>query len=235
MIALSWSGGKDSYLALLHLMDEGRKVDRLVSTVDENLGRISMHGVPSSLIQAQADALGIPIEWVKLPAVCTMEDHSRIMKDHFRTLEKEGFSKMIYGDIFLKDLRQYREELLQSFDLMAEFPLWGMDTAQLAQSILKLDIKALTVAVSDHRLGKSFCGIPLDKGFLDSLPDQVDPCGENGEFHTFVTHGPYFSKAVDIQVRKVVLKGYGGDGDGWDHQFWFADLHPATLSTGGGF
>lgn len=235
MIALSWSGGKDAYLALIHLLDEGRKVDRLVSTVDEDLDRISMHGVPRSLIQAQADALGIPIQWVRLPGSCTMEDHTRIMKDHFRALEKEGFSKVVYGDIFLKDLRQYREELLQSFDLTAEFPLWGMDTAQLAKNILKMDIMAVTVAVSDHRLGKRYCGIPLDADFLHSLPDQVDPCGENGEFHTFVTHGPYFSKAVDIQVREVVLKGYGGNGDAWDHQFWFADLHPATLSPGSGF
>jgi uncharacterized protein (TIGR00290 family) len=216
-ILMSWSGGKDSSLALREIRKTGsHEVKALVTTVTEDFDRVSMHGVRRTLLHAQASSLGLPLEEVWIPKEASNEVYEARMKAVLLTHRDEGVEQVAFGDLFLQDIRSYREERLAQIGMRGLFPLWGMDTAKLATEFVEEGFKAVVCCVDPKQLGKEFCGREFDRSFLESLPRSVDPCGENGEFHTFVYAGPIFKGGIGIRKGDVVLR------DG----FYFADLLP---------
>jgi uncharacterized protein (TIGR00290 family) len=195
VLALSWSGGKDSSLALWRL---GEEVRTLLTTVREGDGAVTHHAVPGALLEAQAAAVGVPLLAVPIPEPCPDGVYAARM-----TAALEGIDEVAFGDLFLEDLRAWREERLTSAGRGARFPLWGCDTAALAREFVEAGFRALVVSVDTTQLDASFAGRSFDASFLDALPDGVDPCGENGEFHTFVYDGPIFRRALAPSVEAV--------------------------------
>lgn len=215
---LSWSGGKDSALCLYELRQSGAwEVAGLLTTITEDYGRVSMHGVREALLAQQADALGLPLVVVTIPADCSNEVYERRMREVLEEKAAAGVSSVAFGDIFLEDLRRYREGRLQEVSLKAVFPLWGRDTRELARSFIGLGFKAVVTCVDLNALDGRFAGRDFDESFLRDLPQGVDPCGENGEFHSFVWDGPVFARPVRIQRGEVVVR---------EGRFWFCDLLP---------
>lgn len=216
-ILMSWSGGKDSALALQKIIAKGdHKVKALVTTVTEEFDRVSMHGVRRVLLHAQASSLGLPVEEVLIP-----KDASNIVYESQMTAvlskhKKMGVSEVAFGDLFLQDIRDYRESRLGQIGMRALFPIWGLDTRRLSVEFIERGFRAVVCCTDPKYLEKEFCGREFDQSFLDSLPPDVDPCGENGEFHTFVYDGPIFKNGMAITKGEVVLKG----------GFYFADLLP---------
>lgn len=194
-----------------------------------------MHGLRKELLLAQAESIGIPLHIIPLPGEVSMEAYNQIMEKEISRLSFEGFTHSIFGDIFLEDLKEYREQQLQKVGLEPVFPLWKMDTSQLMQNFLKTGFKAITVSVNANVLDKSFCGRILDDTFLYDLPKGVDPAGENGEFHSFVFDGPIFKNPVTFQKGEIVGKTFPSvekKSDNcfskkqkkWDTNFWYCDL-----------
>ncbi len=227
-VVLSWSSGKDSALTLYRLQQSGHyTVKRLVTTVNGPLQRVTMHGLPLTLLEAQATALGLPLEIITTPENPDMKEYRKLMLHHYRQLRQEGISTMAFGDIFLADLRKYREELLAAAGLQGVFPLWQTDSRQLMREFIGLGFKAIVIGVSRQALPSSFCGRPYDLDFLADLPDHADPAGENGEFHTFCYDGPLFKEAIRFTKGKTILKTYPSPtGQTEDYGFWFCDLQP---------
>jgi len=214
---LSWSGGKDSSLALHEIRRTGEyKVVALMTTVTREFDRISMHGVRRSLLYAQAASLGVPLEEIWIPSKATNEVYEAQMKAILLKHKAEGANEVAFGDLFLQDIRAYREERLAQVGMQGVFPLWGRDTTKLAREFIRLGFKAVLCCIDQKKLGSEFCGRDFDESLLGSLPPSVDPCGENGEFHTFVYAGPIFDHEIAIAKGEVVLR------DG----FYFADLMP---------
>lgn len=203
---LSWSGGKDSALALHRItVEEGVPVEALLTTVTADYDRISMHGVRTALLDAQARALGLPLETVRIPAACSNDDYERAMHAALDAWSARGGEAVAFGDLFLEDVRAYRERLLAPHaPLAARFPLWGEDTTALARRFVALGFRAVLVCVDPRQLDPSFCGREYDDRLLDELPPSVDPCGERGEFHTFVYDGPIFRAPVAVTRGGVV-------------------------------
>ncbi|HXF70009.1 MAG TPA: hypothetical protein VNK89_09395 [Thermoflexus sp.] len=216
MIALAWSGGKDSMMALHTLRQRGEKVAGLLVTLNEAFDRVSMHGVRRALIHAQAAALGLPVYEVWLPNPCPNEVYEQRMAEAVRRLMQRGIRRFAFGDLFLEEIRAYRLRHLLPLGVEVLFPLWGEPTRDLVQRFLRLGFQAITVCVDGKRLGPSFLGRTLDFAFLTDLPVDVDPAGENGEFHTFVFNGPGFRQPIAFALGEVVFR------DG----FWFQDLIP---------
>ncbi len=211
----SWSGGKDSSLALHKITRTGSyEVKALVTTVTEEYDRVSMHGVRRSLLHAQASSLGLPLEEVWIPKNASNEAYEARMKAVLLKHRDEGVEQVAFGDLFLQDIRSYREDRLGQIGMRGLFPLWGRDTARLAAEFIEQGFRAVVCCVDPKQLGKEFCGREFDRQFLESLPSGVDPCGENGEFHTFVYAGPIFKKELAVKKGEVVLRG----------GFYFADL-----------
>jgi uncharacterized protein (TIGR00290 family) len=203
--ALSWSGGKDSALALRALRDEyGVEPQALVTTVTSRYGRISMHGVRRSLLRRQAGALGLPLVEVTIPPGCTNTVYERRWTDAFASSRLEGAEEVAFGDLFLEDVRRYREGLLARAGKRGVFPLWGRDTAALAREFVASGFRAVLVCVDPKQLDGSFAGREFDEDLLADLPAAVDPCGERGEFHTFVYAGPGFHSPIGCRVGDVV-------------------------------
>lgn len=192
-LALSWSGGKDCAAALLALRRTAREPSLLLTTVDEESGRVPHHWVPRELIAAQARALGMPLVEIPMPAGATNQQYEARMREAFARPPLAAVRAVAFGDLFLEDLRAYREERMREAGLEAVFPLWGVDTAALARRIVDTGFRAVIVSVDPARLDRSFVGRAYDPG---ELPDGVDPCGENGELHTFVFDGPVFLHPV---------------------------------------
>jgi uncharacterized protein (TIGR00290 family) len=216
---LSWSGGKDSALALHRARAEGTvRVEGLLTTVTDGFDRISMHGVRTTLLERQARALGLPLEVARIPPRCGNDEYERTMRAALDPWRARGGEAVVFGDLFLADVRAYRERLLAPTALTAHFPLWGEDTAALARRFLALGFRAILVCVDPRQLDPAFCGRDYDAALLDALPPAVDPCGEHGEFHTFVWDGPGFADPVPLVRGEVVTR------DG----FTFADLLPAA-------
>ena len=236
---LNWSSGKDAAFALYLLRQESDiLVDKLVTSVNSELERISMHGLREELLVRQAEAIGLPLHCISLPGNLSMETYNSVMRNESEKLKAEGYTHSIFGDIFLEDLRSYREKQLAEVGLEAIFPLWKKNTLDLFREFLSLGFKAITVCVNAAVLDRSFCGRILDERFLNELPEGVDPCGENGEFHTFVFDGPGFRKPVGFRKGEIVERGYASSGDedqdcfsdeeqSWDTRFWYCDLLPA--------
>jgi uncharacterized protein (TIGR00290 family) len=202
--ALAWSGGKDSALALWELGQAGVTPAALMTTVTEDYGRISMHGVRRALLRRQAAAAGLPLVEVGIPAGCTNEVYERRMAAAFASAELAPVEEVAFGDLFLEDIRAYRESRLAAAGRRARFPLWGSDTPALARRFLAAGFRAVVVCVDPRALDPSFAGRDYDEALLADLPAGVDPCGENGEFHTFVTAGPVFAAPVACRLGEVV-------------------------------
>jgi uncharacterized protein (TIGR00290 family) len=215
--ALSWSGGKDSALALWTLRGARLEPEALITTVTEGFERISMHGVHRELLVRQAEALGIPLVEVMIPPACVNEVYEVRMAEAFAAVPLSSVEAVAFGDLFLEDVRAYREERLTAGGKHGLFPLWGRDTAALAQQFLAGGFEATLVCVDPRTLDSSFAGRRYDERLLAELPAGVDPCGENGEFHTFVHGGPIFAEPIACETREVVER------DG----FAFCDLTPA--------
>ncbi len=201
---VSWSGGKDCLLALWetrHAFD----IAALVTTVTDAFQRVSMHGVRLELLQRQAAALGIPLETIAIGYPCTNAEYEDKTRSAFERWRRAGVAKVICGDLFLEDVRRYREERLFGAEACV-FPLWGRPTSELARQFLDLGFQAVVCCVDTKVLPLEFAGRPFDDAFLKDLPAEVDPCGENGEFHTFVHAGPLFAEPVLITCGERVLR-----------------------------
>lgn len=226
----NWSGGKDSTLALYKtLQNSDFDIRYLLTTFNEEADRISMHGVRRELLLAQAESIGIPTKTVQLPSSSDMKAYERVMEIAIQELKAEGIADCIFGDIFLEDLRKYREQKLEEVSISAHFPLWKEDTTDLVHEFVNSGFKTIVVCVDSSKLGEEFVGRVIDAQFLADLPENVDPCGENGEFHTFVFDGPIFSKPIDFKLGEKVLKTYESknqEGETISYGFWFQDLIP---------
>ncbi len=224
---LNWSSGKDSLLALHELrVSQGFGVDQLVTVLAGHSQRVSMHGVPRELVTRQLQAVNLPFRFIEIPVAADLTTYNRIMEEEFRSLKSEGFEQAVFGDIFLEDLRRFREDQLERVGLEAVFPLWKRDTKALLSSFIDLGYKAITVAVNARILGAEFCGRILDHEFLKDLPEGIDPCGENGEFHTFVYDGPIFSEPVQVHKGNVFKRDLAGDDNtSWDTSFWYCEVY----------
>ncbi len=202
--ALSWSSGKDAAFALHLARQDGVEVAALLTTVSEPHGRVAVHGVRREVVAAQAAAVGLPLVEVRLPVPCPNEAYDERMAAAFAKLRDEGVGEVVFGDIFLADVRAYREERVSQAGLAARFPLWGRDTRDLAEAMLHAGAVAHVVSLDPARLPRERIGARYDAGFLASLPPGVDPCGEAGEFHTVVSDGPAFSRPVPLVRGETV-------------------------------
>jgi len=205
----NWSGGKDSALALYHVLkDDQFEITQLVTTVNAKYNRVSMHGVRNELLTAQGEEIGIPIKKIFLPETPSMEDYNAIMKEQLSEINKGNITHSIFGDIFLEDLRTYRENKLKEVGLKGYFPLWKRDTKEIVNEFIDLGFKTIVVCAKSELLGKDFTGRVIDKDFLKDLPKNVDPCGENGEFHTFVFDGPIFKNPIKFELGEKTYREY---------------------------
>jgi uncharacterized protein (TIGR00290 family) len=206
-LVLSWSGGKDSALALHALRSEhGREPIALLTTVTEEYDRVSMHGVRGELLRAQATATGIPLAEVLIPPRSPNKVYEQRMAQALASAQLSGADEVAFGDLFLEDIRAYRVQRLASAGKRALFPVWGRDTSALARAFIRGGFEAVIVCVDPRQLDPSFVGRRFDEELLADLPDTVDPCGENGEFHTFVYAGPIFTDPVACELGEVVSR-----------------------------
>jgi uncharacterized protein (TIGR00290 family) len=214
---LSWSSGKDSAMALYRVIQSKEfDVVCLLTTLTDQFHRVSMHGVREELLDAQARSLGYPIEKLMIPYPCPNAVYEEKMRKTLFSWNSKGVRHVIFGDLFLEDIRKYREKRLSELDMTPVFPLWKENTTTLARKIIELGFRATVTCVDPLKLEPTFAGDHFDESFLSRIPQQVDPCGENGEFHTFVHDGPIFKQSVPVKLGEVVTR------DG----FVFADLIP---------
>lgn len=230
---LNWSSGKDAAFALYTLQNEGIAVKKLVTTINTETERVSMHGLSKKLLIKQAEAIGIPLKLIELHGEVSMETYNDTMSKAVTQLKDGGFETSVFGDIFLEDLRAYREEQLKTLEMQAHFPLWNLNTKALAQDIIDKGFKAIVICTNNSKLPVSFCGREYDRSFLEDLPDSVDPCGEHGEFHTFIYDGPIFKHPVRFSLGDISTHTYKQSENGtdchkeeitWDVGFSFAEL-----------
>lgn len=200
-----WSSGKDSAFAL-HLLRRDPAVDvvGLLTTVNETHDRVAMHAVRRALLRAQAAAAGLELWEVRIPSPCDNATYEVRMREAVDRAVGAGVRAMAFGDLFLTDVREYRERMLRDTGLECLFPLWGRETSTLADDMIASGLEAIITCVDPRQLDRSFAGRPFDRAFLEDLPDTVDPCGERGEFHTFVHAGPMFSHRIEVEVGEVV-------------------------------
>jgi len=232
-IIFNWSGGKDSALCLYKIMQQKQyDVLCLLTSVSEPYQRVSMHGVRVDVLEAQAKNIGLPLHKMFIPDMPSMEVYKKVMMTTLQSLIAQGATASIFGDIFLEDLRAYREHQLSKIDLKGIFPLWKIDTNTLVHEFIDSGFKAITTCVNDKYLDKSFVGRIIDDEFINELPANVDPCGENGEFHSFVFDGPIFKTPVSFIKGEVVYKKYNAPKQNeddnkespFDNEFWYCDL-----------
>jgi uncharacterized protein (TIGR00290 family) len=216
-VLFCWSGGKDSAMALYALQTAGNyRITTLLTTVTDAYDRISMHGVRRILLERQAESLGLPLHPVLIPPHCINTIYEERMKEALEQHLALGASQVAFGDIFLEDLRVYREKNLARVGMKAVFPIWKRDTRELAREFVRQGFRAIAVCVDPRVLDPSFAGRELDASFFADLPPGADPCGENGEFHTYVFDGPIFKTPIAVRTGEKVMR------DG----FYFCDLLP---------
>lgn len=193
----NWSGGKDSSLALYKSLQSNEyEISYLLTTVSSGPKRIIQHGVREELLDLQADSIGIPLYKLFLPENPDMDTYNSLIKETLIKFKEKNIHTGIFGDIFLEDLRKYREEKLAEVNVKADFPIWKISSSDLIKEFINLGFKAVVVCVNENNLDKSFAGREIDTDFVNDLPADVDPCGENGEYHSFVYDGPIFKKPV---------------------------------------
>ncbi|UGS34119.1 adenine nucleotide alpha hydrolase [Capillimicrobium parvum] len=197
--ALSWSGGKDSALALHALRQAGTPPDLLLTTFDETTGTVPHHGVAMDLLRAQAAAAGLPLHAIAIPPAATNASYEDRLRAAFARPPLDAVDTVAFGDLFLEDLRAYREARMHDAGLAAAFPLWGRDTGPLAHAFIDAGFRAILVSVDGEQIAHDLLGRTFDRGLLTDLPPTADPCGENGEFHTFVFGGPIFARPLAVQ------------------------------------
>jgi uncharacterized protein (TIGR00290 family) len=221
-ILLSWSSGKDSAWTL-HTLNQTQpgKVAALLTTVNSAADRVAMHGVRRELLEAQADAAGLPLWQVPIPHPCSNDVYEAQMRDACARAVAEGFTHVAFGDLFLEDVRRYREERLAGTGLTPLFPLWEVPTQILAREMIAAGVRTKLSVVDTRKLDPSFAGREFDSTLLDDLPAGIDPCGENGEFHTFVYAGPMFAHPLSIELGETVVRD----------PFVFVDLCPIRAAS----
>jgi len=239
----NWSGGKDSAFCLHKILQEQRhEIMCLLTTISQPYQRISMHGVRVELLDIQAKCIGLPLLKIQIPEMPTLEVYDNTMETALLDLKNQGVTASVFGDIFLEDLRKYREKKLAEVNLKGVFPLWKIPTTKLIREFIDSGFKAITTCVNDKYLDKSFVGRIIDDDFLNDLPDGVDPCGENGEYHSFVFEAPFFSKPIQFETGEIVYRKYTATVDEgqstvdsdttniadspFNNGFWYCDLLP---------
>lgn len=225
---MNWSSGKDAALAYHTLLQQDNyTVSHLLTTLSQEHDRIFMHGIREQLLDAQAERMGLPLIKVKLPASPDDSIYKQAMLTTLEQLRSEGVTAAAYGDIFLEDLKNYREQQLQQAGFTGVFPLWKRNSTELIGAIEQAGIEAIIVCVNEKHLGKEFLGKKITRELVNSFPADVDPCGENGEFHTFVYNAPFFSSPIPITTGEIVHKSYkSANGDAsWDTGFYFLDVN----------
>lgn len=222
----NWSTGKDSALALYYLLqDSNYTIDVLVTTVNSHYNRVSMHGLHTALLRQQTEAIGIPLQIIELPEQPSMAVYETIMRNTLNTLKTEHYTHCVFGDIFLEDLKAYREDHLSKQNIKAIFPLWKKDTTALINTFLDLGFKAIIVCASAKYFNEDFVGKTITKELIANLPEGVDPCGEHGEFHTFCYDGPIFKQPVPFTIGDNIYREYDTPNDkNAKTGFWFCDL-----------
>jgi uncharacterized protein (TIGR00290 family) len=219
---LSWSSGKDSAWTLYQLQqDEAIELVGLVTTINETHQRVAMHAVRVALLKQQAQAADLPLHIIPIPHPCSNELYNQAMNDFFASIQGQGITHIAFGDLYLEDIRQYRVDNLKRTGLEPLFPLWLRPTDQLAQAMLAGGLKTRITCIDPKQLSASFCGREFNQQFLNDLPEGVDPCGENGEFHSFAYAGPMFKHAISITSGEVVERD----------DFVFADLLPEGVDA----
>jgi uncharacterized protein (TIGR00290 family) len=214
-VLVSWSGGKDSCFALYETqMAAEYRVAALLTTLTRDYDRVSMHGVRRELLEEQAASLGLPLHQVFISKDASNDEYEMKMAEAFSEYRRRGIDSIVFGDLFLADIRAYREEFLARQMMHGLFPVWKRDTSSFIREFIELGFKTIVTCVDSKVLDGSFVGKTIDEAFLSSLPESVDPCGENGEFHTFVFDGPTFARPVDFSLGEIVLR----------ESFWFCDL-----------
>jgi uncharacterized protein (TIGR00290 family) len=220
---LAWSSGKDSAWALHAIRQSGEiEVVALLTTMNCTHERVAMHAVREVLVEMQAAAAGLPLVKVGIPSPCTNEVYERAMAEAMSRARNEGVHHVVFGDLFLEDIRAYREKHLAACGMTPVFPVWGKDTRSLAEEMLAGGLSAYLTCVDPRKLDRAFAGRRFDAQLLSELPSGVDPCGENGEFHTFANAGPMFSRALAVSVGEIVER----------EGFVFADLLPSANAAG---
>ena len=216
-VLLSWSSGKDSAWAL-HVLryDSSVEVVGLLTTINERASRVAMHAVREAVLDVQAAALGLPLTKVYIPDPCSNAEYERAMADAMDGARRSGVHAIAFGDLFLEDVRRYREEKLASTGIEPVFPLWGANTTHLAREMVAAGLRAILTSVDPRQLDTAFAGRVFDQTLLDDLPDGIDPCGENGEFHSFAYAGPMFEQPLAVATGDTVER------DG----FVFFDVRP---------
>ena len=218
---LSWSGGKDSAMALYEIQRTGGyEISALLTTVTADYDRVSMHGVRRILLEQQAASLGLPLEQVSISADMSSEEYGARMREVLERYLAQGVSGVVFGDIFLEDVRRYREEKLSTVEMRGIFPLWGREPRELAQAFIDLGFEAVITCVDSNLLDGGFAGRVFDERFLAELPASVDPCGENGAFHSFVYDGPVFGERIAYTKGEMVLR---------ENRFQYCDLMPVQV------
>ena len=216
---MSWSSGKDSAFALeVTRVEQCVDVQGLIVTVNADADRVAMHAVRRTLLEAQAERLGLPLHVVEIPSPCPNDVYEARMAAAMTTARTAGIERIVFGDLFLQDVRAYRERNLAGTGITPVFPLWGRPTARLARDMLAAGVRAVLTCVDPNVLSSEFSGRVFDETLLADLPDHVDPCGERGEFHTFVWDGPGFSSPIDIEIGETV----------WRDGFVFRDILAAS-------
>ncbi len=217
-VLFAWSGGKDSAMAFYETRRDSRyEVVALLTTVTQDYGRISMHGVRKALLKRQAASLGLALEEVRISKDASNETYEARMGDVLSRHKRKGVCGVVFGDIFLDEVKKYRQEKLAGAQMKAFFPIWKRETRALALSFIEAGFRAVTTCIDTNVLDESFVGREFDGAFVSGLPAEVDPCGENGEFHTFVYDGPIFREKIAFERGEGVLR---------DGRFWYCDLLP---------
>jgi uncharacterized protein (TIGR00290 family) len=219
---LSWSSGKDSAWALHVLRRDGGEVAGLLTSLNETAGRVSMHGVREEILRAQARAAGLPLFTIPLPWPCTNEIYETRLRAAVDAAVADGFTRVAFGDLFLEDVRKYREDRLAGTGLTPIFPLWGMPTARLAREMIAGGLRARISTLDPRVMPRHLIGAEFDEALLAALPPAVDPCAERGEFHTCATAGPMFAGPLDVVAGEVVER----------EGFVYGDLRLATAAAG---
>jgi len=208
-VIFNWSGGKDSALSLYHLRRQGQvDIRYLVTTVSDEFDRIAMHGVRVALLEEQAASLGIALHMIRMPPMPTMEVYDDLMAAACRRFKSEGIDHAVFGDIFLEDLKKYREQRLAEVGMQGIFPIWKRSSVDLVREFIDLGFKAVLVCVDERHLDQSFAGRMIDVQLLKDLPAGVDPCGENGEYHSFVFDGPIFRRPICFKSGERLRRTY---------------------------
>lgn len=229
---LSWSGGKDSALSLYYLSKQGNSPSLLFTTVNKATNRISMHGVREELLDLQAKSVGIRVKKLYLPEMPDMATYENQILSELNQFKIEGgLHEIAFGDIFLEDLKSFRESLMEKGGYKVSFPLWKIPSYKLVQEFIEAGFKAIIICVNNKFLDKSFLGRTIDSQFLKDLPREADPAGENGEYHSFVYDGPGFNEPIKFMKRETVFKSYAVDNKenvNYDTGFWYLDLLPVN-------